>query len=131
MDPLSICYGPEMISIKQRIGYRAEKRASRFLQKQGLSLITKNFQTRYGEIDLIMQDQHEIVFVEVRYRQNTDFGTASETVSLMKQRRIVKSSLTYLMKNQIPDSLPCRIDVIEITKNDEIRWIKNAFDVEY
>ena len=120
-----------MISISQHIGYRAEKRACRFLKKQGLSLITKNFQTPYGEIDLIMQDQQEIVFVEVRYRQNTDFGTASEPVSSMKQRRIVKSSLAYLMKHQIPDSFPCRIDVVDITKNDAICWIKNAFDVEY
>ena len=62
------------------IGQNAELLALQFLQSRGLKLIEKNFSSRHGEIDLIMSDKEGLVFVEVRFRKNTLFGTGAETV---------------------------------------------------
>ena len=88
----------------QQIGIKAEKVACKFLKKQGLSLITRNFITPLGEIDLIMQDSESIVFIEVRSRQ-PGLVTAMETVNLPKQQKIIRSANIYLQKNSL---CPCQ-----------------------
>ncbi len=119
-----------MISHTQRIGFNAEKIACQFLKNHGLSLITKNFRSYCGEIDLIMREANEIVFVEVRYRKNNYFGSGADTISFTKQQRLIRTAEFYLTKYK-HDNTPCRFDVIDIAKNNDITWIKNAFDVEY
>lgn len=112
------------------MGIKAEKVACKFLKKQGLSLIARNFITPLGEIDLIMQDTKSIVFIEVRSRQ-PGLVTALETVNLLKQQKIIRSASIYLQKN--PTFKSCRFDVISVTALStemEILWIKNAFQVE-
>lgn len=114
----------------QQIGIKAEKVACKFLKKQGLSLITRNFITPLGEIDLIMQDSESIVFIEVRSRQ-PGLVTAMETVNLPKQQKIIRSANIYLQKN--PTFKSCRFDVVSVTALStemEIHWIKDAFQVE-
>lgn len=113
---------------KKLIGDNAEDLACKFLQDKGLKLITSNFSTRTGEVDLIMKDNDEtLVFIEVRYRKNADFGGAAASVTHKKQQRIIKAALTYLQKNNPQSSM--RFDVIAIEGDDmKIDWIKSAFD---
>jgi putative endonuclease len=54
-----------------RAGKYWEQQAEAFLLKQGLSLVARNFLTQLGEIDLIMQEESRLVFVEVRYRRRS------------------------------------------------------------
>jgi putative endonuclease len=115
-------------------GQRAEQYAARHLQQKGLCLLEANYRTAGGEIDLIMQDREEIVFVEVRFRQPTSFATALESVDPAKQKKIIKTATHYLSQRNLIDKVNCRFDVIGISYSlvvtPEIEWIQNAFFVD-
>ncbi|MBE8189304.1 MAG: YraN family protein [Candidatus Thioglobus sp.] len=121
-----------MFSFKRQIGNQAETIALKYLSKQGLKFITQNYLTPLGEIDLIMLDKadNELVFIEVRYRQNTKFGDAAETVNYKKQAKITKTAQHYLQHQQKYENFTCRFDVVGVEsdlKYPKINWIKNAF----
>jgi putative endonuclease len=112
-------------------GKQAEQWALTYLQQQGLSLVTKNFHSRHGEIDLIMTDGNTLIFVEVRYRKSAKYGSALESVNHTKQSRIIHTAQTYLQQHP-ENHLECRFDVIAISPNNtinEITWVKNAFQL--
>lgn len=114
-------------------GAEAEQVACEYLQMQGLTLICKNYNCRYGEIDLVMQSSNELVFVEVRSRAPQDFGRAVESITEEKKRRIIRAAEHYLQTLNISPHQFCRFDVIGIDKqadNDGIEWLPNAFEVE-
>ena len=112
---------------KQGIGSLAEEDALQFLLGSGLNLLERNYRCRFGEIDLIMLDGSELVFVEVRKRKNMDFGGAAQSVSHAKQSRLIKTAKHFLMKyRQVP---PCRFDVIAI-EGDRCQWLKNVIEAQ-
>jgi len=116
----------ELTSRKQR-GNEAEQQACKHLQAHGLKLLDKNFSIKAGEVDLIMRDNETLVFVEVRYRKNTNFGGAAASVTPKKQQRIIKASLAYQQKHAPQSSM--RFDVVAIEgDNRELNWIRSAFD---
>lgn len=111
-------------------GKTAESIAEQYLRSKGLKLVEKNFTAKSGEIDLIMRDGNQLVFTEVRYRQNTRFGLPEETVILNKQRKIVKTAQQYLIQKRIYDECECRFDIVAIhgtIPQHKINWIKDAF----
>lgn len=110
------------------LGQIAETKAAKFLRKQGLKLIQKNFHCQYGEIDIVMYDGQTIVFVEVRFRHNNDYGNALESITLTKQAKLVRTAQSYLMKNKLGDAA-CRFDVVGLSgniKRPKITWIADA-----
>lgn len=111
-------------------GQWAEQTALDYLLEKNLKLLSRNFRSARGEIDLIMLDQETIVFIEVRYRLNNNYIHAIETIDGRKCARIIKTSQHYLQVNRWTSKNPCRFDVITVTgenNNPEIVWIKNAF----
>ena len=114
------------------IGDTAEKIAERYLQKQGLKTIERNFRCRSGEIDLIMQDKDTLVFVEVRYRSNANFGGPLSSIDKKKCTRLVATVQTYLQKYPRLQNTHQRLDVIGISGKDKkdysIEWLKNAIE---
>ncbi|VAW96745.1 hypothetical protein MNBD_GAMMA23-1315 [hydrothermal vent metagenome] len=113
-------------------GETAEKDACQYLIQQKLKLICKNYHCRYGEIDLIMQDQQSLVFVEVRYRKHSQFGSGAESITINKQRKLIKTASHYLQKTSGSSQWAARFDVISISpdnksKQSKIDWIKDAF----
>jgi len=117
-------------SLAQRKGLFYEKLALKYLQGQGLSLLSQNFHCRFGEVDLILSDQGSIVFAEVRYRNNEVFGLAHETVDWHKQQKLIKCARYYLLRQGLYDRCDARFDVVSISGRDKhamIRWFKNAF----
>ena len=106
-------------------GESAEQQACLFLEKQGLKLVARNFRCKQGELDLIMSDQKNLVIVEVRFRQTDKYGSAAESVTRAKQSRIMAATQIYLTKHKINSAI--RFDVIAISGDDHIDWIKNAF----
>ena len=119
-----------MIYQPHQLGQQAEKAAARALKKSGLKLIEKNFRGKMGEIDLIMQDKEELVFVEVRLRNHQDYASALESVDYKKQQKLIKTAQFYLQKHQLADTVPCRFDVVAIAflaDKTSFDWIKNAF----
>lgn len=118
-----------MAAHKKQVGALAEQRACHFLQAHGLKLITQNYRSTFGEIDLVMQDKKEIVFVEVRSRASNHYGSASESVNALKQQKIIKTSLLFLQQRNWLNNITCRFDVIGI-QQDHIEWIQDAFTAD-
>ncbi len=115
---------------KQSIGQQAEHLACQHLQEHGLTLIDRNFQCRVGEIDLVMQDNDTLVFIEVRSRSTKDAYDPIESIGFRKQQRLTRAALYYLQKKHSLNTFPCRFDVIGITYTTEkplIQWIQHAF----
>ena len=114
-------------------GFDAEKKACDFLTTQGLELVEQNYLTKHGEIDLIMQDKPDLVFVEVRYRAREDYGGSVASISREKQRRIINTATRYLLANKNYDKIPCRFDVVAMSDKLDapINWIQNAFMVKW
>ncbi len=129
---------------KRKKGNKAEQLACDFLLNKGLILKQQNFNTPAGEVDLIMLDpgasnlsssnqrmsDETLVFIEVRYRKNSDFGGAAASVTPKKQQRIIKAALAYQQQNAPQSSM--RFDVVAIegdnvSDNPKINWIENAF----
>ncbi len=114
------------------LGQELEVIACEYLGARGLALITRNFQCKLGEIDLIMRDDQTLVFVEVRYRKSERFGSAVESVDRRKQRKLTRTALLYLKIHRLNQSTPCRFDILGITPNacDKslcFDWRQNAF----
>lgn len=121
----------------KQIGDEAEQIAADFLISQGLKILHKNYKTRFGEIDLIAQDQNStLIFVEVRFRQfdkYQKFGNSAESITFKKQQKIIKAAQEFLTTlNKTPF---CRFDCVLFDsqnnqKNIPPKWIKNAFMAE-
>ncbi len=105
-------------------GEAAEKSARIFLEQQGLTFVEQNVRFPFGEIDLIMQQDSQWVFVEVKYRKNNHFGGAISAISSAQIQRIRRAASHYLQQNRI--NSPCRFDVIAIDATN-IQWLKDAF----
>jgi putative endonuclease len=115
-------------------GQRWERSAEIFLCRQGLTVVERNYNCRVGEIDLIMYDQSSLVFVEVKYRGNTGFGSGADSVTQQKQLRISRTAAYFLSRNQRLANVPCRFDVISISGrrgSTQTDWIKNAFNTQF
>ena len=114
-------------------GQASELKACRYLEQQGLVLIERNYRCRMGELDLIMRDHEHLVFVEVRSRNNPNYGNPAETVTKRKQNRLLRAAAYYLQRQRL--NLPCRFDIVAISSvNSEkecLQWIKDAFQAHY
>ena len=108
---------------KQRSGQAGEDEALAYLQGEGLTLVERNFRCKSGEIDLIMQEQHALIFIEVRKRAKSRYGDAAASVTSAKQAKLVRAAQFYLLRFKTPPA--CRIDVVAID-GGELRWLKNA-----
>lgn len=106
-------------------GRNAEDSAVCFLEKNGYTVICKNYYTIFGEIDIIAEQESYIIFFEVKYRKSIKNGYPREAVSKKKQDKIKKTALNYIYENNISDK-DFSFDVIEILNNDIIH-LKNAF----
>lgn len=111
-------------------GLIGEKLALEFLKNKGFELITKNYASRYGEIDIIMCNDNYIIFVEVKSRKNTRYGTPAQAVTYKKQKKIIITASEWITLNKI--NLQPRFDVVEVYmdsyKKTKIVHIENAFD---
>ncbi|MGR9114165.1 MAG: YraN family protein [Gammaproteobacteria bacterium] len=106
-------------------GATAEEQAHNYLLSQGLTPVCRNFHSKQGELDLIMKDGDALVIIEVRYRKNNYYGGALESITPKKQSRIIAATHHYLMQNKV--ACPIRFDVVAISGDASIKWIKNAF----
>ncbi len=132
----------ESISSPLNLGQWAEQQALKQLQAQGFTLIVANYHCRYGEIDLIVQKDQELIFVEVKARSVTQYAQSCETISSSKQKKIMKSALCFLNAQPQFQEFYCRFDVIcfdffqqfakkiqqDFSKYPyDQQWIENAF----
>lgn len=114
-------------SPRQRIGDRAEAEALSFLVAKGLCPVARNVSSRLGEIDLIMRDGDELIFVEVRARARSDYGGAAASVGWAKQQRLRREAQRWLSSTYGDRWPACRFDVCAVGPEGDIDWIRGAF----
>jgi len=113
------------------LGRTGEELAARHLVDHGFTILARNYRTPVGELDLIVRDRQHLVFVEVKTRRGTAFGTPAEAVGAHKQRQIVRASQWYLSSTN-GSALQPRFDVIAViigSGEPAITHIPNAFGV--
>src|SRR5438132_10026634 len=99
-----------------RRGALGERAAKKYLQQQGLKFLMANFDSRRGEMDLILRDGDCLVFAEVKTRSSEDWTRPSKAVDAGKRRRLSQCALDYLRKlNQPP--VKVRFDIVEVLLN--------------
>lgn len=114
-------------TVAQIDGGDAEEAAARFLASQGLAILTRNFRTRFGEIDLVARDGSTLVFVEVRLRRASErFGGAAGSVDSRKRARIVTAARQFLAR--LGREPACRFDVVTLDGGAP-QWLRGAFEV--
>lgn len=114
------------------LGSWGEMVALEYLRKKRYVPVAAGYEGRFGEIDLIVRDRKNLVFVEVKLRKNGAFAAAREYVTRAKQDRIRVTAAAYLANH--PTALQPRFDVIEIyaplgmqTKEPQINHLEDAF----
>src|SRR5210317_785583 len=106
-------------------GDQWERTAESFLRSHGLKLLHRNFSSRFGEIDLIMEDKETVVFIEVKYRARNRHGSGADAVTFQKQAKISRTAAWFLAKNPHRAEQYCRFDVISIEPletDQRINW---------
>lgn len=108
-------------------GKNAEDLATEFLSQQGLKIIARNVRNRYGEIDIIAQEEDTLLFVEVRLRRSAAFGGAAVSITVAKQRRLQAAASLYLSERN--DQPACRFDAVLLDALDirRISWLRDIF----
>lgn len=116
------------------VGKAGEDFVANYLKKKGYIIIKRNWRdSRYGEIDIVAENQEYIAFVEVKTRQKNSLVSGLEAVDTGKQNRTKNASQTFMRR--LRTNLPPRLDVAEVTvvsEKDgqfefEINYIENAF----
>ena len=123
-----------MITEQRRRGNMGEDFAAEYLQKEGYTILERNYNTKYGEIDIIARKDRYVAFVEVKARAEDCLYAPREAVTLSKQKKICKAAILYKIKKGF-DGQP-RFDVFEIIygkqdlKIQKYTYIQNAFGTE-
>jgi putative endonuclease len=112
-------------------GALVEAAAQRHLRAAGLRDVAVNSRFRAGELDLVMLDHHDIVFVEVRYRKSASHGDASASVTPGKQSRLIKAAEQWLACHPQHAQRACRFDVVSydgLANAIRREWLRGAFE---
>ena len=131
-DAARDCYRTRHSTLEQAHGRRGEDLAHRFLRRQGLTIVSRNFHQRAGrgELDIVAWDSQTLVFVEVKTRASAEFGGPGRAVGADKEKDLRRAAGEYLrrtgaaMENR-------RFDLVNIILADppQIEWIKDAFPI--
>lgn len=111
-------------------GAAAEAEAQAFLERQGFRLVAANYRCRQGEIDLVMQQDALLIFVEVRLRNSQSFGGAAASVTRSKQQKIIASAESFLHHHPEFSHCNCRFDVLALqvsAQGWQVDWLAAAF----
>ncbi len=119
-----------MATEKRKTGNLGEDFAESYFIKRGYT-VTRNYHSRYGEIDLIAENEEYILFIEVKTRKADSMTSPKEAVDYRKQQKLILTSQDYLSKNET-DKQP-RFDVLEVFQAEgriyKFNHIESAFEV--
>jgi putative endonuclease len=115
---------------RKELGDTGEKLAKDFLKKKGYKIRETNFRCREGEIDIIARKKDCLIFVEVRTKSSTGYGSPEESVTFAKKEKLIASALTYLNTHKdLPESWRIDFVAVELDQNGKasrIELIENA-----
>ena len=113
---------------RQSFGSGGEDIARRFLGQKGYRPLASRFSSRWGEIDLVMEDRGCVVFVEVKRRRSDRYGSPEEAVAAVKKSHLARAAILFVQRHRL-ENRPVRFDVVAIDE-EGIRHHENAFTVE-
>ena len=120
-----------MPTTQQRIGRRAEDIAAEFLHAKGLAVLARNYRRRLGELDVIARQGDVLVIAEVRTRASDAYGGAAASVTVCKQRRLIRAATQLIQQRKDLAQLRVRFDVIVVSdpggEKPRVEWIQHAF----
>lgn len=102
-----------MFPTTKDIGQLGEDLAAKFLKRNGFTIIIRNYRKKYGELDIIAENEGDLVFIEVKTRTTESHGSAEEAVTVSKQQQIIKLAMIYISENELFDK-SVRFDVVSI-----------------
>lgn len=120
-----------MPSLKRKLGDIGEEVAIKYLKKQGYQILERNYQKKWGEIDMVVKQNNKLIFIEVKTKKSASKILPEEQVGFYKQKRLIRTAKTYLLEKNYPLETNWQIDVIAIELDLEkrranLRHIKNA-----
>jgi putative endonuclease len=123
---------------RQDLGRLGEDLAAERLKKEGYRIVQRNYRNSFGEIDIIARDGKILCFIEVRTRTEIWHGHPLESISAVKQRKLIRAAQGYLMRategsaRQDAWDTDARFDVVAVIPDEtggySIEIIKNAFE---
>lgn len=121
-----------MTQKRKRLGERGEEIAVKFLKKNRYKILCRNYQCKFGEIDIIAEHKKILSFIEVKTRSSEFFGSPQEAVQPRKQHKISQVALEFIQRYKLEDK-NARFDVVSIRfLNDDyqVDLIENAFELK-
>lgn len=110
----------------RQLGIEGEEVAVRFLKKKGYKIVSRNFKSPVGEMDIIAEDGDTLVFVEVKTRTDDSFGHPFEAVTNRKQEKLRKVPLGYLKHSR--REVASRFDILSIETDGDSHRIEHIID---
>lgn len=112
-------------TLNQQFGQYGEDLAIQFCRQQKYKILKRNYRCRFGEIDIIAQQDNILHFIEVKNRTK-DSIPGRYAVNKNKQRHIRQSAQNYLLENQLTNECMVSFDVVEIT-DGKLEFLENCF----
>lgn len=121
-----------MTTPQGRLGQWGEEHARRHLEGQGYTIVTTNYRSRWGEVDIVARRDDEFIFVEVKTRRGTAYGMPEESVTATKSQRLIATAQDYIQKHD-SEQAPWRLDVVSIQLEEsgkllELDHLENAVE---
>ena len=116
---------------RKSLGQRGEDLAASFMERQGYTIVCRNYRCRSGEIDIIARKKKLLCFIEVKTRRTGQFGPPQEAVTPAKQYKIGRVAQDFLQRHRL-ENWPARFDVIAVdfsSGDGIIECIENAFEL--
>ena len=113
------------------LGKEGERVAERYLQGKGYKLVQRNYRCSAGELDLVVLDRRVVVFVEVKTRTGSGFGSPLEAVEFRKQRKMIQAAQFFLAEKGLQQR-DARFDVVGVSwpgREPVVEHIENAFEL--
>lgn len=109
-----------------RIGFLGEKAACEFLQKKGFTILERNARKGYGELDIVARAGKTLVFVEVKTRRGSKYGTPEEAITPWKLQTLVRSAQYYKLRHpSLPDLMRIDAVCVSLTASDTVEKISH------
>ena len=131
LNPLSTAFY-DWLQPASSFGMLGERMADRYLRKRGYTILARQYENKWGELDLIATRDRSIIIVEVKTRRTDIAGLPAEAVDANKQARITQTALAYLRRHDLLEQ-PARFDVIAILwplnqRQPTVTHYMNAFE---
>lgn len=117
-----------MVARHISLGKAGEQLACTYLQTQGFDVISTNWRSRGGELDIICSSQDLILFVEVKTRTEKDRGLPGEALNDKKRQKLLKAASAYISRHKLWDR-PCRFDLIAVSFEHKGCQLEHVTDV--